>query len=137
MLGNLPPKDIFYQVDKMTYFISHSEDIFRVGLIMKDSVIICETIKWLSGTGLFRGDFYPLKPFWARKKNTCRLVFRVLQHMCERTKSEGDTYLGFLVRKDVVTFKSPWKLTSRSKLMAQSNVPLGPGQPLSKQFFRR
>ena len=31
----------------------------------------------------------------------------------------------------------PWKLTTRSKLMVQSNVPLGPGQPLSEPFFRR
>ena len=45
----------------MTYFISDSEDIFRVGLIVKDSVIICETIKWVFGTALFGGDFDPLK----------------------------------------------------------------------------
>ena len=56
-----PPKNLFYQFDKITYFISHSEDIFRVGLIVKDSVIICETIKWVFGTKLFGGDFCPLK----------------------------------------------------------------------------
>ena len=47
MWGSLPPKNLFCQVDNITYFISHSEDIFWVGLIVKDSVIICETIKWV------------------------------------------------------------------------------------------
>ena len=54
-------KNLFYQVDKITYFISHSENIFRVGLIVKDSVIICEIIIWVFGTALFGDDFYPLK----------------------------------------------------------------------------
>ena len=50
MWGSLPPKNLFYQVDKITYFISHSEDIFPVGLIVRDFVIICGTIKWVFGT---------------------------------------------------------------------------------------
>ena len=30
-------------------------------LFVKDSVIICETIKWVFGTALLGGDFYSLK----------------------------------------------------------------------------
>ena len=58
---SLLPENRFYQVHKITYFFSHSEDISRVGLIVKDSVIICETIKWVFGTALFGGDFCPRK----------------------------------------------------------------------------
>ena len=32
-------------VEKITFFIFYVEDIVRVDLIVKDSVIICETIK--------------------------------------------------------------------------------------------
>ena len=44
----------------------------------------------------------------------CPLVFRVLQHMCERTKSEGDTYLEFLVSGSVArkTVVGRWVLYS-------------------------
>ena len=82
---------------KITYFISHSEDTFRVGLTVEDSVIICETIKWVFGTALFGDDFCPPNTVMGTQKNTCCLVFRVLQHMCERTKADGDTYSGLLV----------------------------------------
>ena len=54
-------KNLFDQVDKITFFIFYCEDIARVGLIVKDSVIICETIKWVFGTTLFGGGFYLLK----------------------------------------------------------------------------
>ena len=53
----LTPKNLFDQVNKITLSISYCEDIVQVGLIVKDSVIICETIKWVFGTTLFRGDF--------------------------------------------------------------------------------
>ena len=45
--------------------------------------------------------------------------------------------IGVLIQEKGLTSIWPWKLTSRSILMVQSNVPLGPGQPLSEPFFRR
>ena len=61
MWVTLPLKNIFNQVEKITLFISYCEDIVRLGLIVKDSVIIYETIKWLFGTTLFGSDCHPLK----------------------------------------------------------------------------
>ena len=59
--GTLPPKNLFDQVDKVKFFICYCEKIVRVGLIVEDSVIICELIKCVTGTTLFGCDFYPLK----------------------------------------------------------------------------
>ena len=59
--SSLPPKYLFDRVDKITFFIFYCEDIVRVSLIVKDSVIVCETIKWVFGTKFSRGGFYSLK----------------------------------------------------------------------------
>ena len=54
-----PPKNLSVQVDKTTVFNSSAyciyEDIVRVGLIVKYSVIICEIIKWEFGSTLSAG----------------------------------------------------------------------------------
>ena len=56
-----PPK-IFFIKFKESRISSLIVRIFvEVGLIVKDSVIICETIKWVFGTALLGGDFYLLK----------------------------------------------------------------------------
>ena len=52
---------IFYQIDKIKFFIFYCEYIVRVSLIVKDSVIIFETIKWVFDTTLFGSGLYPFR----------------------------------------------------------------------------
>ena len=51
--------------------------------------------------------------------------------------SNPQSKIGVLIWEKGLTSNWPWKFTSRSKLMVQSNVALGPGQPSSEPFFRR
>ena len=91
-----PPKIFFIKLTK-----SHiSSLIVRIffELVWLWTILLLY-VKQLNGSLIphFRRWFLPPKNHFGHvKKNTCRLVFRVLQHMCQCTKSERDTYLGFL-----------------------------------------
>ena len=52
---------MFDKFEKIAFFISHSEEIFPVSFIVKDTAVICKTIKCVFYTAIFGGSFHPQK----------------------------------------------------------------------------
>ena len=98
-----PPKIFLIKLTKLHFSSFIVRKLFELVWLWK---ILLLYVKQLNGYLVphLSGWFLPTQNHFGHvRKNTCRLVSRVLQHMWDRRKSEGDTYLLFLVRNNHIS----------------------------------